>query len=577
MDKHPRKWQKRLGQRGIATMLTAFSMLMLVPIVGLAIDGGLAYIVMSRLSAAADSAALAAARGLNGSSTIAAAQAQATTLATTFFNGNFPSGYLNTDTTAANRTVNAVFTLGTGSGTGGNGVPNGVLQVQVTTSVKAATYFMKWLGYSSLPVTATGTATRRLLVMTLVLDKSASMGTRTTTVGSTTVGIGTTSCDAMVYSAIQFLNSFSPYDYVGILPFDYTAYATYAPTTNYQSSSGAAQQIANINCGNNTNTTAALELAYRQIKAINLPLANNVIVLFTDGVPNGVNATFPVRNKADVRLTSACSGNDSRGYPNECNTPACTAVTNATVTGVITQTANFSVSSGSLDGPFKMFNTDSTPTVPSSITSGTSSCASSGTDFVQKTLAYIPSTDYFGNSTSGPWNSWLYQVNSHTAPNGTPITSGNSATKNMGDLWSNYTTTGVGRSSNYFQATECIGSSCPYQGQFRPDLANTIGVTSMNTAVNEANVVRSDTSYRITIHTIYLQGNGSDPVDRSFLQIVSNQPTIAPLIYDSGDSSYANTYYNSAQQQGLWLATTSATALNGLFAQVASSLLRISQ
>jgi Flp pilus assembly protein TadG len=574
MINNRRKIHTRLKQKGIATMLTAFSMLMLVPIVGLAIDGGLAYIVMSRLSAAADSAALAAARGLNGSSTVAAAQAQATALATTFFNGNFPVGYLNTDSTAANRTVNAVFTLGTGSGNGGNGVPNGVLQVQVTASVKAATYFMKWLGYSNLPVNATGTATRRILVMTLVLDKSASMGTRTTTVGSTAVGIGTTSCDAMVYSAIQFLNSFSPYDYIGILPFDYTAFTTYPPTTNYRSANGAAQQIANINCGNNTNTTAALELAYRQIAAVNLPLANNVIVLFTDGVPNGINATFPVRNRADVRLASSCTGTDSHGAPNECQVPACTAVANATVTGVVTQTANFDVNSGSLAGPFKMFDSDSTPTVPANVAS---TCPTSGTDFVQKTLAYIPATDYFGNSTSGPWNAWLYSVNPQTAPNGTPITSGNSATKNMGAPWANYPTTGVGRPSNFYQSAECIGGVCPYQGQFRPDLANTIGVTSMNTAVNEANKIRNDTTYRIPIHTIYLQGNGSDPVDRAFLQIVSNQPTIAPLIYDSSDSAYANAYYNSAQQQGLWLATTSASSLNGLFAQVASSLLRISQ
>jgi hypothetical protein len=99
----------------------------------------------------------------------------------------------------------------------------------------------------------------------------------------------------------------------------------------------------------------------------------------------------------------------------------------------------------------------------------------------------------------------------------------------------------------------------------------------MNTATNQAATVRADTTYRITIDTIYLQGNGSDPVDRAFLQIVSNQPSILPLIYDSTDTAYSNPYYNNTQQQGLWLATTSTTALNNLFLQVASSLLRISQ
>ena len=317
----------------MATMMTAFSMVMLVPIAGLALDGGLAYIVKARLSAAADSAALAAARGLSGGSTVSAAQAQATALATTFFNGNFPSAYLNTDT--AGRAINAVFTLGTGTGTSGNGIANGILQVQVTASVRSATYFMKWLGYAYLPINTTGTATRRQLVMTLVLDKSASMGTRTTTVGSLNPGLGSTSCDAMVSSAIQFLNNFSPYDYIGVLPFDYTAYNTYPPTTSYAAGNAAAQVIANINCGNNTNTTAALNLAFQQIQTVNLPLANNVIVLFTDGVPNGVNATFPIRTQADTRLASSCGGG-------ECAVPVCTTATGS-VSGVIAQAAGFNV------------------------------------------------------------------------------------------------------------------------------------------------------------------------------------------------------------------------------------------
>ncbi len=541
-----------LNQKGIATMMTAFSMLMLVPIVGLALDGGLAYLVKTRLSAAADSAALAAARGLSGGSTVSLAQAQATALATTFFNGNFPAGYLNTDT--AVRSINTVFTLGTG--TSGNGIPNGVLQVQVTASVRSSTYFMKWLGYSDLPVNVTGTATRRQLVMTLVLDKSASMGSRTTAVGNTSVGIGTTSCDAMVYSSIQFLGYFSPYDYIGVLPFDYTAYATYPPTTNYAAAGGAAQQIANINCGNNTNTTAALNLAMTQITNVNLPLANNVIVLFTDGVPNGVNATFPIRTQADTRISSACGGA-------ECAVPVCTTVA-GNVSAVITQTAGFSVNSGNLGGPFKMFSTDGTPSVPGN------GCPNSGTDFVQKTLAFIPAADFFGNATSGPYDNWLYQVNSHTAPNGTPITSGNSATKNLGDLWSNYAATGIGAPSNKFQ-------NGPYINRFRTDLANTIGVISMNTAVNQANAIRGNTVFRPVIHTIYLQGNAGDPVDRAFLQLVTNQQTIQPIIYAADAAPYANGAYDATQQQGLYLATTSTAALNNLFLQVASSLLRIAQ
>jgi hypothetical protein len=196
---------------------------------------------------------------------------------------------------------------------------------------------------------------------------------------------------------------------------------------------------------------------------------------------------------------------------------------------------------------------------------------------VNQTLAYIPDTDFFGNSTHGPWDGWIYQVNPHTAPAGTQITSGNSATKNLGGLWSNYSSIGAGAPSNFF-------TSGPYNGKFRPDLVNTIGVVSMNSAVNEAYKIRADSTYKITIDTVYLQGNGSDPVDREFLQIVSNQDTIQPIIYDANAAPYPNTShswsnanYQSSQQKGMWLATTSAVQLNQLFSQVASSLLRISQ
>jgi len=424
---------------------------------------------------------------------------------------------------------------------------------------------MKYLGYANLPITATGTATRRQLVLTLVLDQSSSMGSRNSTVGTipTSISSSSSSCEAMVYNAIQFLGYFSPYDYIGVVPFDLIAYTTYPPTTSYaNTTNGAAHQIANIQCGSNTNTTAGLQIAYNQIQAVNLPLANNVIVLFTDGVPNAVNAHFPVRSQKDTRYASVCSGGAAACSFNPCATQT------GTVTGAVAQWSGFSYTpSFSFSGLSKSMDTDSSPTWPT----GASACASmNATDQVQQGIANFPAQDTYGNSTSGPYDNWLYQVNSHTAPTGTPITPQGSATKNLGDLWSNYSTLGAGAPSNKF-------TSGPYSGFFRPDLPNTVGAVSMNTAVNEAFKIRNDPTYRITIHTIYLQGNGGDPVDRAFLQIVSNQPQISPIIYDNTAAAYANTYYNSAQQTGLWLPTTSTAGLTSLFNQVASSLLRISQ
>jgi len=569
-------------ERGMALMITAIAMLFVVPFVGLSIDAGLAYVVRGRLSAALDSAALAAGRGLNLGTDIPTAQTSAITAATNFFNANFPPGYMGTDPAA--RTINATFNMRTDS----NGNPDGILVIGVSGTVAAPTYFSKLLGFNNFSISATGTATRRTLVMSLLLDISASMGTRDTAVGTipSSIDNSNSSCEAMVYSSIQFINYFSPYDYVGMIAFDYTAHLKYAPSTNFKQSGngGVIQQIANLQCGNNTNTTAALELGYQQIKNVGLPLAENTIVLFTDGVPNGVTANFPVRTSVDTRLgpsgnspnpPNVPAGNnanclDGSGQKICQNMPAPCGNSPTTVYGVITQTAGFDVNSGGRGGLYKAFDTDGSPSFPSG-------CPTSGMTMVNQTLAYIPDTDFFGNSTHGPWDGWIYQVNSHTAPAGTPITSGNSATKNLGGLWSNYSNIGAGAPSNFF-------TSGPYNGKFRPDLVNTIGVVSMNSAVNEAYKIRADTTYKITIDTVYLQGNGSDPVDREFLQIVSNQDTIQPIIYDANAAPYPNTShswsnanYQSSQQKGMWLATTSAVQLNQLFSQVASSLLRISQ
>jgi Flp pilus assembly protein TadG len=293
-------------ERGMALMITAIAMLFVVPFVGLSIDAGLAYVVRGRLSAALDSAALAAGRGLNLGTDIPTAQSSAITAATNFFNANFPPGYMGTDPAA--RTINATFNMRTDS----NGNPDGILVIGVTGTVAAPTYFSKLLGFNNFSISATGTATRRTLVMSLLLDISASMGSRDTPVGTipSSIDNSSSSCEAMVYSSIQFINYFSPYDYVGMIAFDYTAHLKYAMSTNFKQSGngGVIQQIANLNCGNNTNTTAALELGYQQIKNTGLPLAENTIVLFTDGVPNGVTANFPVRTsvtRGSVRPATA--------------------------------------------------------------------------------------------------------------------------------------------------------------------------------------------------------------------------------------------------------------------------------
>jgi hypothetical protein len=676
---------RKAKEKGIAVYLTAFFLLMMIPIVGLSIDGGYAFVIQERLSAAADSSALAAGRGINLNGTVAAADAQATTQATNFFNSDFPSGYMNTST--SNRVVTPTFTVN--KDTSGN--PTGTLTIQVTASVIAPTYFMQWLGIPNLTVTASGTATRKNLVMEIVLDTSASMGTRSAAqLGHIPTSLATTdtSCQAMVYATSEFITYFSPYDTVGAITFDLTVYddnnagtnngqkdGSYTASTNYweSGSGGMDNSLENIQCGSNTNTTAAIYRAYEDIITVNQKLAQNVIVLFTDGVPNAVNATFPVRTYVDARMSPAQGCTTTNGFPTSsgttgvptvdngcsgggcfdqggavqctstttsfgttspapqlCSTagnaatgckagaqsaggsspgglPVCTITASQFVTAAIAQWANFDVNGGQRGAAATFWNSSA----PAEITG----CSDYTTQmFTSQTIAYIPNSDTWSDSfiniqtgtsstATSPWFQWIYgdtdatadHVNYTCAPSSVTITYGNSSCKNLGDFWTSHSTLGIGADNNTFQTG-------PYTGYLRPDTPNSIGTASMTAATNMAYKIRSDTTYNPVIDVVYLQGNGSDPVDRSFLQLVSNQQYIQPLVYQSNPAcpngalanaanastcvasggtmpagTFTNPYFQSSQQQGLWEQTADTLQLESMFQAIASSLLRISQ
>ena len=89
-------------RKGSALILfTTMLVLVVVPIVGLAIDGAVLYLIRARLNAATDAAALAGARSLSTGLDIASQTASATATAQAYFNANFPVGAL--------RTYNPVF------------------------------------------------------------------------------------------------------------------------------------------------------------------------------------------------------------------------------------------------------------------------------------------------------------------------------------------------------------------------------------------------------------------------------------------------------------------------------------
>lgn len=572
------KQRNRQNRRGSALLLQALMLMGTIATVGLAVDVGTIYMIKARLSAAVDAAALAAGRSVNLANTVAQAQAQATAAAQQFFTDNFPAGYLNSIGTP---TVTPTFTQVTDS----NGNPTGVLNIAVTASASAPTYFMNIFNIPSVTVSDSGTASRRGLVMVLVLDQSSSMNTAPDPVS------GLTACQAMIQAAQNFITLFSPYDYIGLVTFDITAHPVYAPSTSYGNGT-LNSDIGSIVCQSNTNTISALQLAYQQIQAVNLPLAKNTIMLFTDGSPNGVSAAFPLRTQLDSRWGPALSSpaapaqsGSTFGHTNSCadvgpqdansvneesiciNMPVvCTA--NSTVTGTMSQWGDQDSWGASTYGLAQPMDSSPVPSFPATC----SNAGSLPSTNMRQYIAYIPNTDIYGNSLHGIRDNWLFQVNQLCSPD--PTVTPNC--KNTGDYWSNHPT--IGSVSNFFPTSNTYTNADTYGGYFRPDQPNSIVAASMNGTINEAFKIRSDTTYHPVINVVYLTGNGTDSVDREFLPMVANIPTIPALPYDP--LSYVattNSAYQADQEQGTYLVTADRNQLQSLFAQLASEVLRLSQ
>src|ERR1700722_13519915 len=138
----------RQGRRGIVViMLSLMVAVVMLPLVGLAIDGSVLYLIQARLSAAVDAAALAGARSLSVGLDLTSQTASATATAQNYFNANFPTGYWNTTNLSLSTTVaQTAYKART---------------VTMQASVTVPLTFMKLLGQSGATVAAQGQTSRR--------------------------------------------------------------------------------------------------------------------------------------------------------------------------------------------------------------------------------------------------------------------------------------------------------------------------------------------------------------------------------------------------------------------------------
>jgi Flp pilus assembly protein TadG len=304
---------RKRSQGGQAIVLfTLMVSTVLIPITGLAIDGGRGYLVRLKLSSAVDGGALAAARllGTGSNATVQLANAKAT--ATQFVAANFPSSFFGANLAG---TPYVCIDPGTDNsdpcnvGNGKSVATYKMRTVLVTASAAMPTLFMRILGMPTSTVASRGLASRRDVRVILVMDRSSSMSSYYTGINQTPPSIQDT--------ALKFVNGFSGSgdlggrDEVGLVVFggsgivaypprditkDYTDYTKFTPPdNNFKLSGNIPKYITDLKSGSNTGTAEALYLAYMTLRAdaatnTDLSTKLNVIVLFTDGLPNGVTA-----------------------------------------------------------------------------------------------------------------------------------------------------------------------------------------------------------------------------------------------------------------------------------------------
>jgi hypothetical protein len=524
--------------------------LVMIPLVGLAIDGTRLYIVQAKLSAAVDGASLGAGRllGVQGINT--------TEIAGEFLNVNFPAGYWGTNNLSPSISYTNVL---------------GTQTIKVSATVQTPLLFMRIFGQPSATVAAAAVATRRNTRVELVLDHSGSMNCG---------GSCPQTMSSMLAGAQQFTGMFTPgYDELGLVAFSSSAIVAYpmysqpydpspqsstqqGPDKNFATSSTAGpmfNQIQAMAAHGGTNSAEGLAMAYLELqKAHNRDAANggdnslNSIVFFTDGIPTAlsVSPNNPANNS--LKSSSPCTYNPAHTTVDAAHTMAGWFVIYGyqppwggstdpvglnlmrsmdTVHNSTWWVANGLGDFGASPSPSWQNPSGSGSVHPNPYAAMAGCSGMVPNSWNTNDLATIPSTDYWGNST-----------------NGTAYTLGASYTG------------GSGCAVSYNPAQ--VSSECQW-GLAIWNTVDNVGANIRNLAAMGPSYPAPTGMLPVTIFTIGYNGNTMYPID----------PVLLKRLANTQDS----TSYNSTQEVGMYIQVSSASNLSAAFAQVASSLLRLAQ
>jgi Flp pilus assembly protein TadG len=609
--------KSKKAERGQAiVLLTTMVNLLLIPMVGLAIDGCRGYLVKLKLSAAVDGGALAAARLLGTGSNATQQLANAKGTASQFVTANFPAGFFGANISGV---PNVCIDPGTdssdpcGVGNGGTVQTYKVRTVSVSATAQMPTLFMRILGWPTVTVKSSGLASRRDVRVMVVVDRSSSMGSYFGDINDT---------NSINYKVWKFVNGFAGAgelggrDEVGLVVFggsaiiavpprditkDYTNYTQFTPpNNNFKTSGNIKTLIGDIKSGSNTGTAEALYLAYMALRAdaaTNTDLATklNVIVLFTDGLPNGITtfANDPDTNVTQNIMSSACSERSNGSYSS--SPLASYASTNHNMIGWFAQWQGYKA--GSTQGPHGLFPSMMSYAFSPNSTTPTTTYTGKGDDIdVYMSVAGADNNKYpYYPSLGSPT---IKQIPQMTGCNSDPMLTAMTRLPDR-DLFGNYTNLDAGsvpgvvavtpstppngatghlyREGDLYKNPSQCNSNDFDAGQ--PHDACQIGLASWNATAHQAWKIwnqliwdkntktnRLDPGPNMSqpvIFTIGFVSNPSDPPDMTLLKIIANDPT-APV-------SFSNRMHGTAYR------ATDPNAVDLAFQQIASEILRLAR
>jgi Flp pilus assembly protein TadG len=451
-------------------MFTFLTAMVLLPMIGLAIDGSIYFWEKAKLSAAVDAAALASGRSFD------------TAIGQKYFAANFPTGNMGTSVVGGQPTI----TLDTSQ--------LSVVTVTVQAQVTVPLYFLRILGIQNATLGGYGQSVRRDVNVILVLDRSGSMNAGT-------------ECGDLRNAASTFANLFlEGRDTLELITFQTTANIDYPHTTNFKTSPTIATKIGQLVCAGATNSSMALSVAHTEIQTINTPTKLNVVLFFTDGFPTafymgGANA-FPIKTLTDTRYGVSNTGSQSSVGASPCNNGDVLA-------GVVTMPGQSPDATGTTYG----ISSPAPIAISSSAGGNPPLISASGCQFVQQNdwqymrqdVAYIPARDFYLNITDSGYRPLVY----FPASNAPYYTVGGVSGKtirpdvpqsvlNVAFNTADEAAKSIRNDPTYNSIIFCIGLGASVDSEFMKRVANTADSTSYDNTKASGDYIYAPTSAQLT-------------------------------------------------------------------------------